>query len=57
MTQDEILQIRTYTRKRSLIVIDRDDAVLNDKVRQGRKSKVERRVSPECHGVNCNRCG
>jgi hypothetical protein len=39
MTEDVIQQIRTNIRERSLLVIGRDDEVLNEKVRQSRKPK------------------
>ena len=39
MTQDVIQQIRANIRERSLLVIGRDDEVLNEKVRQSRKPK------------------
>jgi len=39
MPRDVIQQIRTNIRERSLLVIGRDDEVLNGKVRQSRKSK------------------
>jgi hypothetical protein len=34
-----ILRIKTNIRERSLLVIGRDDEVLNEKIRQSRKSK------------------
>jgi hypothetical protein len=39
MTADVIQQIRTNIREHSLLVIGRDDEVLNEKVRQSRKPK------------------
>jgi hypothetical protein len=39
MTDAVIQQIRTNVRERSLLVIGRDDEVLNEKVRQSRKPK------------------
>jgi hypothetical protein len=39
MTRDVVQQIKTNARDRSLLVIGRDAEVLNEKVRQSRKSK------------------
>jgi hypothetical protein len=39
MTRDVIRQIRIDSREHSLLVIGRDDEVLNEKVRQSRKPK------------------
>jgi hypothetical protein len=41
MTEDVILQIKTNSRERSLLVIGRDDEVLNERIRQRRKSRDE----------------
>jgi hypothetical protein len=39
MTEDVIRQIKNNIRERSLLVIGRDDEVLNEKIRESRKSK------------------
>jgi len=41
LTQDVLKQIKTNARDQVLLVIGRDDAVLNDKIRQSKKSKKD----------------